>query len=134
MIPIDLLVFDYEVLNAEEDQAPGMAAPADGVFVYGIFLEGARWNRVNNFLAESHPRELFDRMPLIWMKPVKRADLKERHVYVCPLYKTAERRGVLSTTGHSTNFVVGMLLECNPTIDVSHWIIRGTALLCQLSF
>uniref|UniRef100_A0A1B0G0Q9 Dynein heavy chain n=1 Tax=Glossina morsitans morsitans TaxID=37546 RepID=A0A1B0G0Q9_GLOMM len=134
VIPIDLLAFDYEVLHMEEDQTGGVPPPDDGVFVYGVFLEGARWDRVKNCLAESLPRELFDRMPVIWMKPCKRNDLKEKHVYPCPLYKTAERRGVLSTTGHSTNFVVAMLLECSPSHQISHWIIRGTALLCQLSF
>uniref|UniRef100_A0A1B0AJP3 Dynein heavy chain C-terminal domain-containing protein n=1 Tax=Glossina pallidipes TaxID=7398 RepID=A0A1B0AJP3_GLOPL len=134
VIPIDLLIFDYNVLHMEEDQTGGVPPPDDGVFVYGIFLEGARWDRVENCLAESFPRELFDRMPVIWMVPCKRSDLKQRHIYTCPLYKTAERRGVLSTTGHSTNFVVAMLLECSPRHQVSHWIIRGTALLCQLSF
>uniref|UniRef100_A0A1A9UMG0 Dynein axonemal heavy chain 7 n=1 Tax=Glossina austeni TaxID=7395 RepID=A0A1A9UMG0_GLOAU len=134
VIPIDLLAFDYEVLHMEEDQIAGVDPPDDGVFVYGVFLEGARWDRVENCLTESLPRELFDRMPVIWMKPCKRNDLKEKHVYACPLYKTAERRGVLSTTGHSTNFVVAMLLECSPDHQISHWIIRGTALLCQLSF
>ncbi|KAH8377909.1 hypothetical protein KR093_007822, partial [Drosophila rubida] len=134
VISIDLLAFDYEVLSLEESQIHGITAPEDGVFVYGIFLEGACWDRNNKYLAESRPRELFDTMPLIWLRPLKRSDLPERHSYTCPMYKTAERRGVLSTTGHSTNFVVAMLLSCNPKTQLSHWIIRGTALLCQLSF
>ncbi|KAF6266164.1 dynein heavy chain 9 [Scenedesmus sp. NREL 46B-D3] len=144
-LPIDTIDLDFEVMDAlpeaaatgpaaastAADAAEAVAAPPDGVYCRGLFLEGARWDSSSHELAESQPKVLFTQMPVIWMVPKDVAAFSQYPNYNCPLYKTAERRGVLSTTGHSTNFVLDIRLPTSK--DAAHWTKRGVALLTSLS-
>lgn len=99
-----------------------------------MFLEGARWNRQLRTLDESLPKILFDTLPVVTMTPTIKSDElleDEKKKYDCPIYKTTERRGVLATTGHSSNFV--MFIQLNSAASPSHWINRGTASILSLN-
>ncbi len=47
------------------------------------------------------------------------------------VYRTAERKGVLATTGHSTNFL--MMVRMPTDRPDHHWVNRGVCMLCSLS-
>lgn len=61
---------------------------------------------------------LFSPMPTIWLKPcLDTENMQEPGDYMCPTYKTSIRKGTLSTTGHSTNYVR------HPSQNIDHFFI-----------
>ncbi|XP_025602682.2 dynein axonemal heavy chain 1-like [Athalia rosae] len=122
---IDTIDFAFTVLSGKPKQKP-----KDGCAVYGLFLEGCRWG--GSALAESLPKELYTEMPTIMLLPEENHVHPTRGIYDCPVYKTITRAGTLSTTGHSTNFVLSMEIPSHRL--QAHWIKRGVALLCALDY
>jgi dynein heavy chain len=134
-IPIDMVIWNYYVQRKERGyEESSFKRPDKGCYVYGAFMEGARWDDETQAIGESHPKVLYDYLPAILLDPVEKSDDKTpaKH-YGCPCYKTGERRGVLSTTGHSTNFVTTFLLPIAEQHTNSYWAKRGTAMLTGLN-
>lgn len=127
-IAVDTLKIGCVMTDLDAGRIAG--PPPSGAYVNGLFLEGGRFDRHKLRLEESHPRVLFDPLPCVWLKPVIAEEYNPKGVYNCPLYKTSLRAGTLSTTGHSTNFVVALPIPTN--LDQDHWIRRGCAMLCML--
>jgi dynein heavy chain len=104
-VAVDLIQFEFVVCD---DLRPEdiKEKPEFGCFIHGMYLEGARWDGTQHQLGESHPKELFSNLPMIRLNPVENRQIPLTGIYNCPLYKVVSRRGTLSTTGHSTNFVM----------------------------
>ena len=84
-IPIDLLTFVFVVLGDNNYETP----PEDGVCVNGLLMEGCRWNREKRVIAESHPKALYDSMPVLWLKLCKKEEIVDRPRYVTLFTKQA---------------------------------------------
>merc|ERR1712070_264499 len=110
-----------------ESSADVSTPPTDGVYIDGFFLDGARYDRDRQTMADSHHKQMYDTMPVIHFVPTE--NYKRRKAdYEAPLYKTSVRAGVLSTTGASSNFIVPVDIPTDKNPD--YWVRMGTALLC----
>ncbi|XP_055860055.1 dynein axonemal heavy chain 6-like isoform X8 [Biomphalaria glabrata] len=146
--PIDHLSFKFILLPYSREEAlvmeqlrtvkkgetipmdQNLDVPDDGVLVHGLYMDGFAWDWDHMTVGDQLKGQMQANLPVMHMDP--RLDYEpDLSLYPAPLYKTAARAGTLSTTGHSTNFVVTVHLPSSNTQD--YWIAKGAALLCQIS-
>ncbi|KAH1173743.1 hypothetical protein KIL84_017582 [Mauremys mutica] len=117
----------------------GSSPPENGVLVFGLYIDGARWSTTTHVLEEPFLHDRFYPLPEIVFLPQQIIQTRdtcpdeeqgELMHYECPLYRTPQRAGILLSTGLSTNFVTTVSLPTKRTS--SHWVTRGVAMLCQL--
>eukprot|EP00854_Cymbomonas_tetramitiformis_P012166 gene12165-14372_t len=133
-IPIDTLNFTFALLDIE-DPEDIKERPQDGVYINGLFLDGAQWDHKTKCMREAESSVMFSKLPIILFLPTQDAEPPTSE-YQCPLYKTAVRAGVLSTTGQSTNYVLSISLplpKSGPSSEPTFWVLQGIAALCALS-
>ena len=129
-VSIDTVTFEFRIMDVENDS--DLPVPEDGCYIKGLYLEGARWSPEEKSLVESRPRELYTDVPVVWLRPRSNRVKPATGIYDCPVYKTVTRAGTLSTTGHSTNYVVTMEVPSN--VHQTHWVKRGVAIFTALPF
>ena len=134
--------------RADEVRAP----PVEGVYVSGLFLEGAAFDKETGILVESEPKKLFTPMPVLFISGIPEDEyetLKSKMFgttdpFDCPV--RARRRGraararvilrlapfVQAYKYKSRNrelLIFFVPLKCTAEKDAKHWGLRGTALL-----
>ena len=127
MTAIDTLAFKTNVVGIRGEDVK--EAPESGVNIHGLYFQGAKWDYQKNLVEDSDPKVPLVDFPVIWLEPCDLESVSTEGTYACPLYKTSLRAGELSTTGHSTNFVLYLALPSKQHGD--YWVRRGAALLCM---
>jgi dynein heavy chain len=97
--------------------------PAEGVYIHGLFIEGAAWDRKNIRLTESQPKIIYQAMPVIHVSATNSTDDSDPRLYRCPVYKRPRRTDL--------NYIFDVDLKTTQNPD--YWILRGIALLCSTS-
>jgi dynein heavy chain len=103
--------------------------PKEGVYIHGLFLDGAAWSKSEGSLVESAPKELFAALPVLYVTAKTKSELRNSREmfgtmgpYECPCYKYRAR------TDRYLIFMVNLVTKSKRP---RHWILRGVALLCQ---
>lgn len=88
-----MLDFEYEIT----DQFEITERPKEGCYIYGLLMEGAKWNIERGWLDDSDLRQIICFVPFIHVKVVvnqhkDRKEYIERRCYNCPVYKVGLSR------------------------------------------
>jgi len=129
-LAIDKLMWNFKVLKVANDNPE---PPEKGAYINGLYVQGARWDDDEMVVADSFPKVLWSTMPVLWLTPneIENDEHDYARMYGCPVYKCSDRQGVLSTSGHSSNFIMYMFLACAPQHNEDFWTKRGVAMISQ---
>jgi len=117
---LDDVVNLTRVVNTEKEEV--RKGPDEGVYIYGLFLDGCRWDKPGNKLADSVPKVLFAPLPVLLVTGQLASEKKlDAYSYSAPTYKNKTRRGL--------NFVFPVDLRSED--PPQKWVLRGVCLLCS---
>ncbi|XP_019712197.1 dynein heavy chain 11, axonemal [Hippocampus comes] len=93
----------------------------EGAYVYGLYMEGARWDTQAGVITEARLKELTPAMPVISVRAVPNDRQETRNIYECPLYKTKIR-------GPTYVWTLSLKTRERP----AKWVLAGVALLLSV--
>ncbi|XP_058258889.1 dynein axonemal heavy chain 11 isoform X1 [Hemibagrus wyckioides] len=93
----------------------------EGAYVYGLYMEGARWDIQNGTITEARLKELTPSMPVIAVRAVPNDRQETRNIYECPVYKTKLRANTYVWT-----------FNLKSRERPGKWVLAGVALLLSV--
>merc|ERR1719201_3123212 len=103
--------------------------PREGSYIYGLFMEGARWDTASGMIQDARLKELTPTMPILYLKAVPVDKRETRGTYDCPVFKTKERGRANEqvAVGVCPGFVWSLNLKTK--VNPNKWTLAGVAML-----
>nr|CAD7423389.1 unnamed protein product [Timema monikensis] len=117
--PLDRMCLQCDVTRKQKDEFT--AAPREGAYIHGLFMEGARWDMQSGGIVDSRLKELFPVLPVVFIKAITQDKQDLRNIYECPVYKTRIR---------GPTYVWTFNLKTKQ--KAAKWTLAGVAILLQI--
>ena len=127
---LDDVTYDTTVMSefTKVEQVRSGPKEGNGVYVHGLFIDGAGWDTKEGSLVESEPKKLFAPLPVLWVTAMTKGDVKAKRDAMgvlgpndIPCYKYPAR---------TDRYIIFMVNLPTKVKRPSHWVLRGVALLC----
>jgi dynein heavy chain len=127
-LPLDSMAIRCTVMNIKDPKLEltnsSLPPPNGGVYIHGLFLEGASWEEgkgdEEGYLADPKLKVLHPQLPVINVYAVPAKEFQWENMYHCPVYVTSQRGATYLFTSN---------IRMEPDDNERKWILAGTALL-----
>jgi len=119
---LDDCVNTFEVLKQDKDDVK--AGPSEGIYIHGLSLDGARWDKQRGALTDSEPKVRFSALPVFHISATAERRKGKDLLYDCPIYTCPPR------ACHGTqlrNYISNADLRSED--PVNKWVLRAVCLL-----
>jgi len=90
----------------------------EGMYVHGLFMEGARWDSKRAVIAESIAKELHPMLPVVRVRAVLHSEYEQDNIFLCPVFSTTKRGGT---------YVFKSTLKTSHRVN--KWVLAGVAIV-----
>jgi dynein heavy chain len=129
-LPLEHFFVQYKITGYEWDTVVTADDTIHGVFIHGMFLDGARWDSIGICLADQRPKERYPKLPVMHIQSSLKHGMNDDNdlqtiltpnSYDCPVYRTCTKESI---------FAFSVPLESGSSLK--KWVISDVCLLLSV--